>query len=102
MSDEQQQPEQVQVAQAEQPKDKWDELISKDRQRELLGMREAWDAPDADHGKRMGPFDGVTLSGRDVLWLGRVRQILYAEQLCNDMHLPMPNGNDCLLCFRRR
>jgi len=73
MSHEQRQPDQqVQVAQAdqlEQPKDKWGDSISEQRQQELLGMLDAWNAPDADHGKRRGPFDGRELTGADVYCL---------------------------------
>ena len=82
MSDEQRQHEQqVQAAQTQpkKPKAAWGDPISEDRQQELLGMLTAWDAPNANHGERKGPFDrsGLTfeeqqrvqLTGADVSWL---------------------------------
>src|SRR5260221_12689735 len=74
MSDEQQQYEQFKGAPPEPPeppKNAWGDPLGEERQRELLGMQAAWDAPDADHGPCNGPFDGVGLqiSGADVSWL---------------------------------
>ncbi len=77
MSDEQRQ--QVQVAQAEaQPAettgDHWGDPISEERQAELQGYLDRWQA-ESDHGERTGPFGagpgkwGVALTGADVFWL---------------------------------
>jgi hypothetical protein len=61
---------------------RWGDPISDERQAELQGILDAWNAPDAEHGERQGPFDngprqwsgGVRLSGAEVFWLAeRVR-----------------------------
>ncbi len=71
MSDEQQQPEQFQVAQTEQPGDKWGDPISEQRQAELKWLaerqREWVGQPEATRGDSV--FKGVQLTGADVLWL---------------------------------
>src|SRR5579859_1845826 len=51
------------------PGDRWGDPISDERRRELQDMLDAWNAPEADHGERKGPFDGTSLSGADVSWL---------------------------------
>jgi hypothetical protein len=71
MSDEQRQHVQVQVAAAEQPGDNWGDPISEAREQKLREILAAWDAPDADHGERKGPFGGVPLTGADVFWLAK-------------------------------
>ena len=48
---------------------RWSDAISDDRQQELAGMLEAWEAPGTDHGNLKGPFDGWPLTGADVTWL---------------------------------
>lgn len=55
---------------------RWGEAITAERQSELQSMLDAWNAPDADHGARNGPFDGISLTGSDVSWL--------AEQIGRD------------------
>ncbi len=62
---------------------RWGDLISAERQAELQNILDAWNAPDADHGKRRGPFDGIQLSGADVAWL--------AEQSGRDENGGVPN-----------
>jgi hypothetical protein len=79
MSDEQQR-QQVQVAQAEAQAgttgDRWGDPISIERQVQLQGYLDRWWAAETDHGERKGPFDtdrlgeaGVQLTGADVFWL---------------------------------
>ena len=93
MSDEErQQAQRVQVAQAEaQPAEttgeRWGDPISAERQAELQGYLDRWEA-ETDHGTRKGPFDGVRLSdlrltGADVSWL--------AEQSGRDQYGQVPN-----------
>ena len=53
----------------EQHIDWWGDPISEARQRALQGTLDTWNAPQADHGQRKGPFDDVYLSGADVFWL---------------------------------
>jgi uncharacterized protein YjbI with pentapeptide repeats len=54
--------------------ERWEDLISKERQAELQGYLDRW-AAETDHGERKGPFDkgpgahGVRLTGADVSWL---------------------------------
>jgi hypothetical protein len=58
---------------------KWGDPISEDRHAELQRILNAWNAPDADHSKRKGPFDRwgrsdeergrLRLTGADVHWL---------------------------------
>ncbi len=57
---------------------RWGDPISKERQAELQGILDAWEALGADHGERRGPFDrepgqlgGARLTGADVSWLTR-------------------------------
>jgi hypothetical protein len=40
-----------------------------ERQVELQGMLDAWNAPDANHAERKGPFDKVEITGAEVFWL---------------------------------
>jgi hypothetical protein len=69
MSDEQRQPEQqVQVAAAEQPSDKWGDPISEERQAELQGHLDQWKR-EQYHGERRGPFDGMQLTGANIFHL---------------------------------
>jgi hypothetical protein len=61
---------------------KWGDEPSADRKRELQDMLDAWNAPDADHGDRKGPFDvrglasqerkRLQLGGASVFWLAAV------------------------------
>ncbi|HEX9413119.1 MAG TPA: pentapeptide repeat-containing protein [Ktedonobacterales bacterium] len=61
--------------------DHWGDPISEERQAEMQGILDAWEAPGADHDDKKGPFDknpgkyyGVLLTGADVSWLAeRVR-----------------------------
>jgi hypothetical protein len=53
----------------QQPQNRWGAPISDARKAELQAILDAWDAPDANHGDRMGPFDGIVLGGGDVFWL---------------------------------
>jgi hypothetical protein len=73
----------------EQPQDKWGDPVSKERQQELLGMLEAWDAPGTDRRARKGPFDrresDLRLTGADVSWLAE--QVRTAEGSVPDLHL---------------
>ena len=54
--------------------DKWGDPISSERQAELQGYLDRWEA-ETDHGEHKGPFDngphrpGVLLNGADVSWL---------------------------------
>src|SRR5258707_7969519 len=52
----------------EKPVDAWGQPISEERQAELRGYLERWEA-ETDHGERIGPFYGVYLTGADVFWL---------------------------------
>jgi hypothetical protein len=53
---------------------RWGDPISEERQTELQGYLDRWQA-ETDHGERKGPFDqgpghlGVHLTGADVSWL---------------------------------
>ena len=98
MSDEQQQPEQFQVAQTEQPGDKWGDPISEQRQAELKWLaerqREWVGQPEATRGDSV--FKGVQLTGADVLWLaedsgrgdlGRVPNLRLEGADLRDAHL---------------
>jgi Pentapeptide repeats (8 copies) len=54
--------------------DAYGQPLSPQREQELQDLLDAWNAPDADHGERRGPFDGVPLTGAEVSWLAeRVR-----------------------------
>jgi hypothetical protein len=64
---------------------RWYDPISVKRQGELLAIRDAWDASDADHGERRGPFDGVPLTGADVAWL--VEQVRDENGRVPNLHL---------------
>ena len=79
----------------EPPGPKWGDPISEERRAELQGMLDAWEAPEADHGERKGPFDRrglsdeerhrLLLTGADVFWLAeRVRNNI---GLVPDLHL---------------
>ncbi len=89
MSDEQRQQGQIAQAEAQAAKkteDRWGDPISEERQAELQGYLDRWQA-ESDHGERTGPFDaapqlGVPLTGADVFWL--------AEQ-SSDGHGAVPN-----------
>jgi hypothetical protein len=48
--------------------DKWGDSISPDRQAELQGYLDRWQA-ETGHGKGSEPFAGVRLTGADVFWL---------------------------------
>src|SRR5690242_5454448 len=61
----------VQQPPAETPSDAYGQPISADRQAKLQQMLDAWDGPNADHGDRKGPFDGVRLTGAEVFWLAK-------------------------------
>ena len=54
----------------EQPVDAWGYPISAERQAELQGYLDRWQA-ETDHGGRKSPYDGVSLSGADVYWLAQ-------------------------------
>jgi uncharacterized protein YjbI with pentapeptide repeats len=64
---------------------RWSDSISAERQGELLAIRDAWDAPDADHGKRRGPFDGTELTGADVAWFAEQVRDKYGS--VSNLHL---------------
>jgi uncharacterized protein YjbI with pentapeptide repeats len=64
------------------PINAWGQLISPERQTELQGYVDQWQA-ETDHGKRKGPFDGIRLTGEDVYWL--------AEQSGRDTSGSVPN-----------
>jgi hypothetical protein len=49
---------------------KWGDPISSERQAELQGYLDRWQAK-ADHGDRKGPFAQVQLTGADVYWLAK-------------------------------
>ena|SRR5258708_15710625 len=68
------------------PAPKWGDPISAKRQSELKAMLDAWDAPDADHSERKGPFDGVRLIGADAFWLSE-RSGRGAPYPVPDLHL---------------
>jgi uncharacterized protein YjbI with pentapeptide repeats len=61
------------------PPEAYGQPISAERQAELQAILDAWNAPDADHGERRGPFDATgksfeeaprpRLTGADVGWL---------------------------------
>jgi Pentapeptide repeats (8 copies) len=68
---------------------KWGDPISPERQAELEGYLDRWQA-ETDHGERKGPFDrepgadyGIRLTGADVFWL--------AELSGRDIHGEVPN-----------
>ncbi len=78
------------------PAPKWGDPISEERQAELQGFLDAWNAPGADHGERKGPFDRTRLSDEEqrrlpltaaeVFWLAeRVRPYELGPLL--DLHL---------------
>lgn len=46
----------------------WGDGISRECKAELEEWLQAW-ANEADHGKKRGAFDGITLTGADVFWL---------------------------------
>jgi hypothetical protein len=59
---------------------RWGDPISAERQAELQGYLDRWEA-ETDHGERRGPFDtgagqgmGVSLTGADVSWLAEQEQ----------------------------
>ena len=79
MSDESGQDEQEQP---EEQAPKWGDPISPERQAELQGYLDWWQAEN-DHGKRRGPFDRVKLTGADANWL--------ADQSEHDEHKAVPN-----------
>jgi uncharacterized protein YjbI with pentapeptide repeats len=57
-------------AQQDKPEPKWGDSISRGRQVELQAILDAWNAPEADHGERIGPFHSIELlTGADVSWL---------------------------------
>jgi hypothetical protein len=70
------------------PGNRWDDPISEERQAELQGYLDRWQA-ETDHGERRGPFDkspgelGVSLTGADVAWL--------ADQSGRDRNGGVPN-----------
>jgi uncharacterized protein YjbI with pentapeptide repeats len=78
-------------AQQDEPRNRWGDPISEERQAELLGVLAAWDAPDADHSGRMGPFDGGPdnpgeyLTGADVSWLANL--VRSDDGLVHNLHL---------------
>jgi uncharacterized protein YjbI with pentapeptide repeats len=66
------------------PSDAWGQSITPERQAELQGYLDRWQA-ETDHGERKGPldFDAVQLTGADVHWL--------AEQSGRDELGDLPN-----------
>src|SRR5258707_13957794 len=67
--------------------ERWSDLISAERQAELQGVLDTWDTSRADHGVRIGPFDGISLTGADVFWLAeRVRNDEFSRSV-PDLHL---------------
>jgi hypothetical protein len=71
--------------QSEQPQEqapKWRDPISPERQEELQGYLDRWQAV-TDHGERKRPFAKVRLTGADVFWL--------AEQSGHDKDGDVPN-----------
>jgi hypothetical protein len=75
---------------------RWGEPITPERQAELQGMLDAWNAPGADHDQRQSPFDGVHLTGAEVSWLaeqsgrtdyGRVPNLHLEGALLSEAHL---------------
>jgi hypothetical protein len=83
------------------PSDAYGQPISEERQAELQGYLDRWQA-EADHGERQGPFDhgpymkGVWLTGADVSWLaeqsgynnfGQVPILHLEGALLNQAHL---------------
>lgn len=48
---------------------RWGDPISPKRQAELQSILDAWNASDANHGERRGPFHHVQLTGAEVCWL---------------------------------
>ena len=63
--------------------DRWGDPISAERQAELQGLLDAWNAPGAYHGDRKGPFYDVLLTGADASWL--------AERSGRDGYGQVPN-----------
>jgi uncharacterized protein YjbI with pentapeptide repeats len=69
-------------AQQDTPQDRWGDVISDARKAELQAILDVWNAPDADHGDRTGPFDvrgqaleerkPRILTGADVFWLAEL------------------------------
>ena len=89
MSDEQQAPAPPEIAELPETfetldpaADAYGQPLAPQREQELQNLLDAWNAPDADHGKRRGPFDGVQLTGAEVSWL--------AEQV-RDKYGSVPN-----------
>jgi hypothetical protein len=64
------------------PSDTWGQPISVERQVELQGYLDRWEA-ETEHGNRRGPFDSVKLGRADVYWL--------AEQSGRDEEGRVPN-----------
>jgi hypothetical protein len=63
-------------------RDAWGEPISAQRQAELQGYLDQWQA-ETDHGERKGPFNSIVLTGADVSWL--------IEQSGRNKYLYVPN-----------
>src|SRR5260370_5404551 len=80
MSDEQQAPAPPEIAELPETfetldpaADAYGQPLAPQREQELQNLLDAWNAPDADHGERRGPFDGVRLMGAEVSWLVNLR-----------------------------
>jgi hypothetical protein len=56
---------------------KWGDPISEERQDKLQQLLDVWNAPDAEHGIRRGPFYRVELSAADVFWLAKQVRDVY-------------------------
>src|SRR5258706_9535360 len=65
--------------------DAYDQPLAPQREQELQNLLAAWNAPDANHGERRGPFDGDWLTGADVSWL--VKQVRDQFGYVPDLHL---------------
>jgi hypothetical protein len=63
--------------------DAYGQPLAPQRRQELQDLLDAWNAPDADHGERRGPFDSAPLTGADVPWLayGGIQNLLEGASL---------------------
>jgi uncharacterized protein YjbI with pentapeptide repeats len=69
---------------------RWGDPISAERQAELQGYLDAWNAPGTDHGDQQGPFDlyhTTALTGADVYWLAEQTHKVDLNHYMPDLHL---------------
>jgi uncharacterized protein YjbI with pentapeptide repeats len=70
---------------------RWGDPISEERQAELQGYLDRWDA-ETDPRDSRGPFDGVSINGADAYWLARRSMSKRgADTVVTDLHLEGAN-----------